>query len=127
MDCGAVSLNDAQFLPVSTDRADGLCSSSSGFASAEKAIDWNVPEWPFKFAISGGYEYQILQAGRLGCVTDVCHRGNSYRQKLRTLNGHSGYIQSMAFSAAGNTLATGGYDRTVRLWSVGDRARIEHH
>jgi hypothetical protein len=36
----------------------------------------------------------------------------------RTLNGHTGAVESIAFSPDGSTLASGSYDGTFRLWDL---------
>src|SRR5947209_850007 len=37
---------------------------------------------------------------------------------LRHLKGHTNFVNALAFSADGHTLASGSYDGTVRLWDV---------
>ena len=43
---------------------------------------------------------------------------------IRTCNGHSEWLNSIAFSADGRTLASGSADRTVKLWDVGNGSCI---
>lgn len=45
--------------------------------------------------------------------------------KLSSLAGHRGAIDSIAFAPDCDTLATGGEDRTIKLWSVKSREELE--
>ena len=37
---------------------------------------------------------------------------------LRTLTGHTDYVTSVAFSPDGQTLASGSWDHTIKLWNL---------
>jgi WD40 repeat protein len=39
-------------------------------------------------------------------------------RRLATLRGHTGAIYRLAFAADGRTLASGGFDGSVRLWKL---------
>ncbi|MGO9234108.1 MAG: WD40 repeat domain-containing protein [Methylocella sp.] len=39
-------------------------------------------------------------------------------QLLRTLTGHTNFVESVAFSPDGRTLASGAYDNAIELWDV---------
>ncbi|MFC5754643.1 WD40 repeat domain-containing protein, partial [Actinomadura rugatobispora] len=39
-------------------------------------------------------------------------------RETRTLRGHTGYVEALAFSPDGGTLATGSKDKTIRLWNA---------
>jgi WD40 repeat protein len=49
-------------------------------------------------------------------IWDVGHRDSP--KKIHTLRGHRNWVYSVAFSPDGKWLATGGWDRTIKLWNA---------
>ncbi|WP_433173836.1 WD40 repeat domain-containing serine/threonine protein kinase [Actinoallomurus sp. CA-150999] len=46
------------------------------------------------------------------------------QRPIITLKGHTGYIQTLAFHPRGGTLASGGDDKTIRLWNTATGATV---
>ena len=55
-------------------------------------------------------------------VADPAHP----QQDGQPLTGHTSFVNAVAFSPDGKTLATGGNDETIRLWNLSVGAAIAH-
>jgi WD40 repeat protein len=49
------------------------------------------------------------------------------RRLGRPLTGHTGRVASLAFAPDGRTLATGGYDGMLRLWTLSELDDLRRH
>ncbi|MEH1865449.1 MAG: serine/threonine-protein kinase [Nostoc sp.] len=80
------------------------------------------PSWECVHIIPGISEKIALsfKGDILASVTgDVIHLFSSATgQLIRTLNGHSSWVYSVAISSDGQTLASGSGDKTIKLWNL---------
>ena len=63
-----------------------------------------------------GYQIHDSVGGHL--VGDIVSQIDRHGVGPISLEGHTGWVQSLAFSPDGNTLVSGSADRTVRTWRI---------
>jgi WD40 repeat protein len=110
--------NDDQIVrlyDVGSKREIGATDTNSGYVNS-------IAFSPDGTTLAVGSEDKNVRLWDVALIQDKTSLQEAKKPKL--LEGHKSNVQALAFSPDGKTLATGGFDKTVRLWSLATRRML---
>jgi WD40 repeat protein len=99
----------------------GDMTSDAAAVIADDSTDDTIVETPLSGDSPAPRVFAYAPDGQLALALEdhtIEIRESAAGKRIRTLRGHAGPVNCLAFSANGDLLATGSSDRTVRLWDA---------
>ena len=111
--------------PAAGAKAESVAAPVSLISTPVATVDWRDMAWPanrqgrvLRLGIAGAVAVVAL----LALVFGLSGGSGNLGQRMLTLSGHTGVVTSVAFSPSGQTLVSGSFDKSIKLWDSGQRA-----
>jgi WD40 repeat protein len=120
-------LHDLDNLPTNADAETFLMPTfTSTFTTSQNTNRWAIALVCFTAIAWGAVNFwqyppkSTFTTSPLPAVTEpIAVKADTYKLR-QTLTGHTGWVRAIAFFPNGFSLASGSYDRTLRLWNIRD-------